>query len=271
MDSEARVVGTYGDIACISDKPVDRVIADVVRFADGSWANLLARSYGGGGRGRVFFVAVPRATGTSMVSRIDARGPIVNLALTGGCADVVVGQTDGDGIVELHGDAGFGEAVDLDVHDGSVSATWHACADGSPRLFRCAVARGCRVSIEMHGRGHIWIAAARELTAALGGEASLVCERAEGLDLDVNGSGPAFIASAGGAARVRANASGSLIVAGGELDTLDAAVRSTGSVIVDADVGEALLSNTGSGTLDVRRTRHRICERHAGPGAADRG
>lgn len=269
MSADLRVVAVHGRVACVSDKPIDEVIAYAVRFADGSWANLLSRSYTGSGRGRVFFVTAPRVTETAAAKRVDDVGHVYKLVLTGGCADVVVEQADGDGAVELHGDASFTDAVQLAVHGGWVRATWHACAaapDDRPRVVRCVVTRGCRVEIEAHGGGHIWIDRARGLTVALGGDSSLVCQHADGLDIDANGSGQAFVANARGDARLRANASGSLIIAGGAIDSLDAAVRSTGSVIVDAGVREAVLSNTGCGTLIVPDVERRTGERHAGPG-----
>jgi hypothetical protein len=124
----------------------------------------------------------------------------------------------------------------------------------------------CRIALEVGGDAHVWVAApVPELHAVLEDGASLVCENVADPRIELNGSGGAFIARARGRARVRATATGSAIVAGGHLAELDAAVGSTGSVVVHATVDEALLSNTGSGALSVPAIAQ-LSERDAGAG-----
>jgi hypothetical protein len=271
---DLRVVAHYRGTACFSDKTVDKVIGYSVRFTDGSWANLLSRRHAGGAPGRVFFLRAPAdVEAVAGERRSEHLGRVVRLALAGSGADVlVVAAPEGEGRVELFGNAGFLAGAAVEERARTVRVSWHRpdppTEDGEARpVVRCSVSSGAQLTVEAEGGGHFWIAApTRELDAAMDGHASMVCEQTEGLDAALNGAGQMFVARAHGRARVRVNASGSAVVAGGELEELDAGVRSTGSIVVHADVEEAILSNTGSGSLVVPSIRRRSGEQHAGPG-----
>jgi hypothetical protein len=189
---------------------------------------------------------------------------MVHLTLTGSGGDVLVEPGDHFGAAELHGSAAFHESAAIDIRGGRVRIAWDGAREGD--AVRCRVPERCGIAIEAGGDAHFWIAApVPELHAVLADDASLVCESVADPDLELNGSAAAFVGLARGRARVRANGSGSAIVAGGHLEELDAAVASTGSVVVHATVDEALLSNTGSGALSVPAIAQ-LTERHAGAG-----
>jgi hypothetical protein len=260
---DLRIVARDRDLVCVSDKRVDKVIGYAVRFDDGSWANLRSRRYTGSAPGRVFFLRAP-AQANGAASRRHELGRVVHLTLTGTGGDVLVEPSDQFGTVELHGRAAFHDSASVDVRGGHVRISWDAAGDGDAVL--CRVPERCHIVVEAGGDAHFWIAAAvPELHAVLADDASLVCESVADPDLELNGSGSAFLARARGRACLRANAAGSAIVAGGHLAQLDAAVVSTGSVVVHATVDEALLSNTGGGALSVPAIAQ-LSERHAGAG-----
>jgi hypothetical protein len=260
---DLRIVARDRDLVCVSDKRVDKVIGYAVRFDDGSWANLRSRRYTGSSPGRVFFLRAP-AQGRGAASRSEDLGRVMHLTLAGTGGDVLVEPSDNFGAAELHGHAAFLDSASVDVRGGRVRIGWDGARDGDALL--CRVPERCRLVVEAGGDAHFWIAAAvPELHAVLADDASLVCESVGDPDLELNGSGSAFVGRARGRGRVRANAAGSAIVAGGHLEALDAAVASTGSVVVHATVDEALLSNTGGGALSVPAIAQ-LSERHAGAG-----
>lgn len=260
---DLRIVARDRDLVCVSDKAVDKVIGYAVRFDDGSWANLRSRRYTGSAPGRVFFLRAP-AQADGAAPREHDLGRVVHLTLTGSGGDVVVERSDGFGSVDLHGSAAFLDSAAVDVRGGRARIAWDGAGDGD--TIRCRVPERCGIVVEAGGDAHFWIASpAPALQAVLADGASLVCELVTDPDLELNGSGGVFVGRARGRARVRANGSGSAIVAGGHLAELDAAVLSTGSVVVHATVDQALLSNTGGGALSVP-TIAQLSERHAGAG-----
>ena len=260
---DLRIVARDRDLVCVSDKRVDKVIGYAVRFDDGSWANLRSRGYTGSAPGRVFFLRAP-AQPDGAASRRHDLGRVVHLTLSGTGGAVLVEPADQIGTAELHGGAAFREGVAIDVHGGRARISWDGAEDGDAVL--CRVPARCGIVVEAGGDAHVWVATpAPELHAVLDDGASLVCESVTDPQLELIGSGGAFVARAGGRARVRANGAGSAIVAGGHLAKLDAAVTSTGSVVVHATVDQALLSNTGSGALSVPAIGQ-LSERHAGAG-----
>jgi hypothetical protein len=270
---DLRIVAREQDLVCVSDKTVDKVIGYAVRFEDGSWANLRSRRYTGSAPGRVFFLRAPAdGVAAGAASLTHDLGRVVELTLEGGGGDVVVLPATDQGTIEVQGDAEFADAVKVERRAGHVRATWFASATAGG-VVRCMVPDRCRLAVRAAGDAHVWIGGpAPELRAWLEDEASLVCERALDVDLELNGSGGAFVGLARGRARVRANASGSAVVAGGHLTALDAVVLSSGSIVVHATVEDALLSNSGSGALSVPAIAH-LSERHgrgAGPLLAGR-
>ena len=261
---ELRIVARDRELVCVSDKPVDKVIGYAVRFDDGSWANLRSRRYTGSAPGRVFFLRAPaEANGPAGSSRRRDLGRVVELVLSGQGADVLIEPTDGQAVLDLHGPQSWVDSVTVDARAGHVRATWGSDDDG---VLRCLVPDRCRLGIEAGGDAHFWIAApVAALAVQLDDEASLVCEQASDLELELHDGARAFVARARGRARVRAHGSGSAIIAGGHLAELDAAVVSTGSIVVHATVDDALLSNTGSGALSAPAIGQ-LSERHAGAG-----
>jgi hypothetical protein len=264
------VVARERDVVCISDKKPEAIFGYAVRFEDGSWANLLSRSYGGHSSGRVFFLTAPAETNDAApAAHHEQFDDVVSLELRGSFANVAVEPTDGPAVVEVRGDDAFMSAVAIDEVVGDLSVSWRAVGgeQDTTRSVRCLVPEPCELTIEAHGTGRWWVTApVSPLRVALGGEATLVCLRASELDIDLNGAGQAFVGTATGSARLRANASGSAIVAGGRLTSLDAAVRSTGSVVVEASVEDAVLSNTASGALVAPAVAQHVAGRHgAGP------
>jgi hypothetical protein len=275
---DLRIVARDRDLVCVSDKAVDKVIGYAVRFEDGSWANLRSRRYSGSAPGRVFFLtAPPESDDASESGRREELGRLVELAIgAGGGADVVVTAAGDQGAVAVSGDTAFADAVEMDGRAGHYRVAWgdptSAIAElGQPEpdrrpVVHCLVPRRCRLRVDAQGGGHIWIAAPDvDLRCVMGGEATLVCEQTAELDIELTGSGGAFFGRARGRARMRTRGPGSAIVAGGRLTELDATVAGSGSIIVHAPVGEAVLTNTGSGALSVPSTDH-LAELHDGAG-----
>jgi hypothetical protein len=270
-DVDLRIVARDRDLVCLSDKAVDKVIGYAVRFDDGSWANLRSRRYTGSAPGRVFFLPAPAEVNGAGPAHAHDLGRLVELTLNGAGGHVVVAPSEGTGgAIEVRGPDAFVDAVRVDARGGHAGVTWDGAGDG---VVRCFVPGRCRLVIAGARDAHFWISApTAALRVTLDGDASLVCERATDLELDLNGSGGAFVARARGRARVRANASGSAVLADGRLEELDAMVLDSGSVVVHASVAHALLSSSGSGALSVPRIA-RLSERHgrgAGPLLAGR-
>jgi hypothetical protein len=276
---DLRIVARDRDLVCVSDKAVDKVIGYAVRFEDGSWANLRSRRYSGSAPGRVFFLtAPPEPDDASASARREELGRLVGLSIgAGGGADVVVTATDDQGAIAVGGDTTFADAVEVDGRAGHYRVAWQDPMSAVPELdetapgrrrpvVRCLVPRRCRLRVDAQGTGHVWIAAPDvELHCVLGGEATLVCEQTVALDIELRGSGGAFFGRARGRARMRTSGPGSAIVAGGRLAELDATVAGSGSIVVHAPVGDAVLTNTGSGALSVPSIDH-LAELHDGAG-----
>jgi hypothetical protein len=264
---DLRIVARDRDLVCLSDKGVDKVIGYAVRFDDGSWANLRSRRYTGSAPGRVFFLRAPAdSAGEGGALRRHELGRVTELMLYGNGADVVVLPATDHGLIEAEGESAFADGVTVEGRAGHIRVSWASAGEGD--VIRCHVPERCRVAVEAEGDAHFWITTPTpSLRAILADDASIVCERVGDLDLELNGSGGAFVGLARGRARVRANASGSVMVVGGHLESLDAMVVSSGSVVVNAPVDDALLSNSGSGALAVPAIAQ-LSERHgrgAGP------
>lgn len=123
-----------------------------------------------------------------------------------------------------------------------------------------------QTDINIGGHGQVWIGSVDKLTVKIGGNGHVRTARAQAVDVGIGGSGRVYIQNINGPMDVGVAGAGTVRVAEGHIDRLNARIMGSGDLDVGATVGNLNATIMGAGNIEVERVTGEVKRRVVGVG-----
>ncbi len=256
------LVCTFGEVACYSDKVVDKYSAEdgVVLFTDGSTAYLAERLVINEGVGEIrFAIGTPdmknRPNGQTSFEKIIRDFDSMDLSLGLGTELEVTVAKDGVGRICAVGQEDFIALIKPQVlaKTLTVSARKNGNLDGwrgNKLIIYVPFGKGKRLALKVSGACEAKVEPLfGELSVAVSGSGELKAKGCDTLDVAVSGSADMSIETVYSRANCRISGSGDLNIK--TVNNMKATVSGSGDVSIGTAIGTMEITINGAGDIDV--------------------
>ncbi|MDI9441685.1 MAG: DUF2807 domain-containing protein [Bacillota bacterium] len=294
-EHKLKLVHTFGNVGCYSDKEVEVSTGDTVIFKDGSSANLSGLEIVNKGLGDIRFAFaeeryIPPAVNHSLTELQETFEGIKSLELVVAHAEFSVTRSpDNKTRVSAQGTPLFLNNLVINQEQDRLRVKYRrdsiGVSNGTHNYVEIAFGsdRGedltlmvngsssaeveipfKKATVSVNGSGSAELADLDVLTGSVNGSGDLTCEAVGQVNVTVNGSGDVDIDQVSGDIKAQINGSGSIDFGRGEVDSLQIVVAGSGDVDAEGVTARtASLRAIGSGDVVVGRVIEESLEKHS--------
>lgn len=291
-----KLVHSYQNVACYSEKDVSSIDGPVVLFADGSRADLAELTIANHGSGEIrFSFGEERYYATeydhNQTEKEASFTGVHSVEIIMTSAEYLVTQSStGETKVFAKGSPTFINRLDFRNEGGRLiikERQTHNMGDSSNQENRVEISLGCerceelslsvngsgsaeivvpfkRGRLSVNGSGDIEAARFDSVECSINGSGDICCASAEDASLSINGSGDITIKKVTRTARAVIRGSGDITIESGTIEHLSVEVAGSGNVEAEAVTARtAQVSVNGSGEVVIGRVIEKSEEKHS--------